>query len=298
MKNDQANPVLGTEDPLTMAEGGAMPPRMPTILTAPAQDSSRRRRWWHRKWGWEVLLLIYAGYDGSRLLVSGSLRQAQQHGQDLLSFEKHVMHFSPERAINHAFSAHAWLGIPGDFIYASLHYVVTLSVLVWIWRSRQEHYRQARTWLMLTTLLGVVGFVLFPTAPPRLLDSSYGYIDLLAQHASVGWWGAGGGGTPKGFEGMSNEFAAMPSLHVGWALWGGLLIFRHARRRVLRVLGLLYPVMIAIVVMGTANHYLLDCLVGAGVTLVSLAATGPLLRLSDRTIPRVRRRLAAVRGRR
>jgi hypothetical protein len=262
---------------------------------APAPGAPQKRRWWQRKWGWEVLLVIYAGYDGSRLLVSGSLSQAQRHGRELLSIEQNYLHFSPEHMINRAFADHAWLGIPGDFVYATLHYVVTLAVLVWIWRNRQEHYRTARTALMLTTLLGVIGFVVFPTAPPRLLEASYGYVDVLAQHASVGWWGAGGGGTPRGFESMSNEFAAMPSLHVGWALWCGMLLFRHSRRLVVRLLGLLYPVGIAFVVMGTANHYLLDCLVGAAVSLVGMAATGPLLRLADRVVTALRSRLSGRR---
>jgi len=301
MKNDQA-PTLGTptrglamstdEQRLLVESVENIPVRFidsdSSTEPGPGPEAPAKRRWWQRKWGWEVLLVIYAGYDGSRLLVSGSLSQAQRHGRELLSVERNYLHFSPEHAINRAFADHAWLGIPGDFVYATLHYVITLAVLVWIWRS----YRQARTALMLTTLLGVIGFVVFPTAPPRLLEASYGYVDILAQHASVGWWGAGGGGTPRGFESMSNEFAAMPSLHVGWALWCGMLLFRHSRRIVVRLLGLLYPVGIAFVVMGTANHYLLDCLVGAAVAVVGMAATGPLLRLADRAVPGVRWLLA------
>jgi hypothetical protein len=253
-----------------------------------------RKRWWQRKWGWEVLLVLYAIYDGSRLLVNTSPAQAEHHGEQILSFERRL-HFSPEHAINHLFARNAWLGIPADFIYASLHYVITVCVLFWVWRKHRDHYRQARTWLGLTTLLGVIGFVVFPTAPPRLLG--HGFIDILAEHASVGWWGAGGGGTPRGLENMSNEFAAMPSLHVGWALWCGLLVFFHARHRLVRVCGLLYPFLIAFVVMGTANHYLMDCVMGALVALVALFATPSLLRLSDRAGRQVRLWLRAA-GRR
>ncbi|QMU70946.1 phosphatase PAP2 family protein [Streptacidiphilus sp. P02-A3a] len=258
--------------------------------------TSGKPRWWRRKWGWEVLLVLYAIYDGSRLLVHTSAAQAEAHGRRILSIER-GLHLSPEHTLNRLFAEHAWLGIPGDFIYASLHYVITVSVLFWVWRCHREHYRLARTWLGLTTLLGVVGFVTFPTAPPRLLGPGAGFTDILAEHSSVGWWGVGGGGTPRGLDDMSNEFAAMPSLHVGWALWCGLLLFLYARHRLLRALGLLYPFFIAFVVMGTGNHYLMDCLMGAAVALVSLWATVPLLRFSDRAGRAVRLRLRAL-GRR
>jgi hypothetical protein len=251
--------------------------------------SGSRRRWWRRSnWGWELLLLIYMGYDGSKLLVSGNAAQAMQHGRDLLSIEQHL-HLDPEHGINRFFSQHAWIGIPADFVYASLHYIITVVVLIWIWRRRREHYRSARTTLLVATLLGIVGFVTFPTAPPRLLAESHGFIDILAQHASWGWWGGGTGGTPGGMSAVTNEYAAFPSLHVGWSLWCGVLIWRYANHRVVRVLGLLYPLMIATVVMGTANHYFLDCVAGATVTAIGFLLTEPLLRLWDRMRARLRR---------
>ena len=251
----------------------------------PAVSSTR---WWRRRWQWELLMLVYAAYDGSRLFVNSKQAQAQQHGEDLLHIER-SLGLSPEHRINHVFAAHAWLGVPADYIYATLHYILTVVVLFWMWRSHRDHYRQARTWLGLTTMLGVVGFVVFPTAPPRLLGAGFDFVDTLAQHASIGWWGSGGG-TPRGMAAVTNEYAAMPSLHVGWSLWCGLLIFRHCRSRTLRVLGLLYPVGIAAVVMGTANHYLLDCVAGVAVTLIGLWATAPVLRLADRVALRLRPR--------
>jgi hypothetical protein len=283
MKSDPVYLTRESDDGSADGTGEASAGTVAAAAPASGQTGTdgRRRQWWRRKWGWEVLLVLYAIYDGSRLLVNTSLAQAQRHGDSILRLERRL-HLSPERTLNHLFATHAWLGIPADFVYASLHYVITVSVLFWVWRRHRDHYRMARTWLGLTTLLGVVGFVVFPTAPPRLLGSSYHFTDILAEHSTVGWWGTGGGGTPRGLADMSNEFAAMPSLHVGWALWCGLLVFLYARHRVVRLLGLLYPFAIAFVVMGTANHYLLDCLVGALVALVSLAATAPLLRWSDR----------------
>ncbi len=284
-------PPGSDEAPVNSREGASANRSVPAAAdSAPLPGSApRRRRWrWKTTWSWELLLVVYAVYDGSRLLVNGAQDRAMRHGRDILSLERRL-HLSPEHWINHTFYDNAWLGVPADYIYATLHYVLTVGVLFWLWRFHRGHYRQARTWLGLTTMLGLVGFITFPTAPPRMLGPSYDFVDTLAEHASIGWWG-GGGGTPKGFGDVTNEFAAMPSLHVGWALWCGLLLFRHARSRVIRVLGLLYPVVIAFVVMGTANHYLLDAVAGATVALLGLWGTDPLLRLTARIGARMRRR--------
>ncbi|MCC9305923.1 phosphatase PAP2 family protein [Kitasatospora sp. RB6PN24] len=265
LKNDYARPGRATDK---TPDGEASP--LPALLPEDA-----RRRWW-RRGRWELLLLVYAAYDGSRLLAGDNRSQAQQHGRRLLAIER-ALDLSPEHWLNRAFAEHSWLGAPADYVYSLLHYAITAVVLIWLWRYRRAHYTHARTWLLLTTALGLVGFVAFPTAPPRLLDSSSGFVDVLAQHASIGWWS--GGGVPKGLADMTNDYAAMPSLHVGWALWCGLLIFRHGRNRVIRLFGLIYPPTIAVVVMGTANHYLLDCVAGAAVTTLGLQGTGPAMRL-------------------
>jgi hypothetical protein len=248
---------------------------------------TRIRRWKPRQWGLELVLLVYAAYDGSRLLVHGKESVAREHGELLLRAERRL-HAEPEHWLNRLFSEHAWLGVPADFIYASLHYAVTPLVLIWMFRSRRAHYAFARTWLVLATGFGLIGFVFFPTAPPRLLSDPDGFLDLMAPHADLGWWG-GSGSAPKGLGDMTNDFAAMPSLHFGWALWCGLLIYRHARRRWVRTLGLLYPALILVVVMGTANHYLLDCVAGGTVVLLGRLLTSPLQRLAARVRRRIRR---------
>ncbi|WP_370112336.1 phosphatase PAP2 family protein [Streptacidiphilus sp. MAP12-33] len=227
-----------------------------------------------------LVAAVYFTYDGSRLLVRGGIERAQRDALRLLDVEQ-WLHLDPERRLNADFTSHSWLGIPADFAYASLHYAVTPAVLIWLWRHHRAVYRRARTWLALTTVLALVGFVLFPAAPPRLLPSGFGFTDTMAQHAGIGWWG-GSASVPTGLASMTNEFAAMPSLHVGWALWCGLMLLTHARDRTVRTLGVLYPVIISMVVMGTANHYLFDALAGAGVVLLGRALTDPALRLWDR----------------
>ncbi|MET9464965.1 phosphatase PAP2 family protein [Streptomyces sp. NPDC006544] len=217
-------------------------------------------RWWA-----ELLLLglVYAAYSGGRLLVRGDLRLAVDHGLAILRLEE-LLRIDFERPLNRLFTDQGLLGIPADFVYASLHYLVTPAVLIWLYHRRPVQYRFARTWLMFSTLLGLIGFALVPTCPPRLLDASYGFVDTMARYSGYGWWG-GEASAPRGLGSFTNQFAAMPSLHVGWALWCGISLWRHGRRPVVRALGAAYPAVTALVVMGTANHYFLDAVAGAAV---------------------------------
>ncbi|MEU8434236.1 phosphatase PAP2 family protein [Streptomyces sp. NPDC029216] len=217
------------------------------------------------RWRAELLLLVlvYGAYSGGRLLARGDADLAVGHGLAILRAEE-FLGLALERPLNRLFSREALLGIPADFAYASLHYLVTPAVLVWLYRRRAAHYRAARGWLVASTLLALAGFSLLPTCPPRLLDASHGFTDTMARFSAYGWWGAEAS-APRGLGALTNQYAAMPSLHVGWALWCGVLLWRHARTPLVRGLGLAYPALTALVVMGTANHYFLDAVAGAAV---------------------------------
>ncbi|MFC7221357.1 phosphatase PAP2 family protein [Streptomyces polyrhachis] len=247
----------------------------------------RLQRWWA-----ELLLIVvvYVAYSAGRLLARGAESQAVDNGLAILDFEK-AFRLNAEHPLNDLFTAHAWIGVPADFVYATLHYLVTPAVLVWLWARRREHYRRLRTWLLGSTVVGLVGFVLLPTCPPRLLEPTYGFVDTMAQYASYGWWG-GEASAPRGLGGFTNQYAAMPSLHVGWALWCGIVLFRHARTPLVRALAVAYPLLITVVVMGTANHYLLDAVAGVAVMGAGWLLSKPLMRASELTFGRLRAALA------
>ncbi|MFF7779363.1 phosphatase PAP2 family protein [Streptomyces tanashiensis] len=234
-------------------------------------------RWWAEL---SLIAVVYAAYSGGRLLVKGDEASAVEHGLAILRFEERLG-IDAEHPLNRLFTDVPALGVPADFAYASLHYLVTPAVLVWLFRRRPAHYRAARTWLMLSTLLGLVGFTLLPTCPPRLLDAAHGFTDTMAHFASYGWWG-GEASAPRGLGGLTNQYAAMPSLHVGWALWCGVMLWRYGRTPLTKALGVAYPLVTALVVMGTANHYLLDAVAGAAVMGAGLLLTPHALRLADR----------------
>ncbi|MGI5139780.1 MULTISPECIES: phosphatase PAP2 family protein [unclassified Streptomyces] len=250
-----------------------------------------RPRWWTEL---PLILLVYASYSAGRLLARGDVDDAVEHGKSILHLEK-VLRINAENPLNRLFTREPWLGIPADFWYASLHYLVTPVILVWLFRRRSEHYRAARTWLMTSTFLGLIGFTLTPTCPPRLLSAAHGFVDTMAQYSSYGWW-AGDASAPRGLGGMTNQYAAMPSLHVGWALWCGVMLWRHGRTRWAKVAGVAYPALTAIVVMGTGNHYLLDAVAGIAVMGAGFLLSRPMTRAADAVRARLRTATAPATG--
>ncbi|MFJ9536381.1 phosphatase PAP2 family protein [Streptomyces sp. NPDC101225] len=253
---------------------------MPRTETAPGIEAAAPRarvRWWTEL---PLILLVYGCYSAGRLLARGDTADAVDHGLAILRIEK-FLHLNAEHPLNRLFTRETWLGVPADFWYASLHYLVTPAILIWLFRSRAAHYRAARTWLMTSTFIGLIGFTLLPTCPPRLLSAGHGFVDSMAQYSSYGWWG-GAASAPKGFGGMTNQYAAMPSLHVGWALWCGVMLWRHGRTPAAKVAAVAYPLLTTIVVMGTANHYLLDAVAGVAVMGLGLFLTPRVMRVADR----------------
>ncbi|MFG2883901.1 phosphatase PAP2 family protein [Streptomyces sp. NPDC048297] len=250
---------------------------MPQTETPGTEVTPRTRlRWWTEL---PLILLVYGCYTAGRLLARGDVSTAVDHGLAILRFER-AFHLNAEHPLNRLFTREPWLGVPADFWYASLHYVVTPIILVWLFRTRAEHYRAARTWLMSSTFIGLIGFTLLPTCPPRLLSPGYGFVDTMAHYSSYGWWG-GEASAPRGMGAMTNQYAAMPSLHVGWALWCGVMLWRHGGTRLTKVLGVAYPLLTAIVVMGTANHYFLDAAAGVAVMGVGLLIAPRVTRATD-----------------
>jgi hypothetical protein len=164
-----------------------------------------------------------------------------------------------ERGLNQLAIAVPLLGLVLAYIYATLHYVVTPAVLLWTAARRRGGYRRARNSLLLATSLGLVCYWLLPTAPPRLLEA--GFTDVMAYFSGAGWWGEAAS-APRGMEGLSNQFAAFPSLHVGWAMWVALTLRDNLRPGRLRSWVWVYPALMAFDVMATANHYLVDAVAG------------------------------------
>jgi PAP2 superfamily len=212
-----------------------------------------------------LLVLLYFGYSVGRLLGHAGLPAATAHARDLLHVEV-LLHLNIERHANEVLDSVPLLALIGSYWYALLHYIVTPVVLLWAYHARPLHYRRVRNALVLASAIGLVGFTLIPMAPPRMLP---GYVDTLATTAQHGWWG-GDASAPRGLGALTNQFAAMPSLHVGWALWCAWVVFTLANRRWVRIAAIAYPIGTTLVVVGTANHYVLDAVAGMLVMLVAI----------------------------
>jgi membrane-associated phospholipid phosphatase len=146
-------------------------------------------------------------------------------------------------------------------VYIFGHWPVIVGTLIWLIARNREHFATYRSALLLSGAIGLAFFVLLPMAPPRLVPDQ-GFVDTVTQHSE-----AYRVLQPPSF---TNQYAAMPSLHVGWNLLMGIAIIRHARMLWLRAFGYLMPVTMYLSTVVTANHYLLDGLVGSAVALTGL----------------------------
>ncbi len=207
-----------------------------------------------------MILVFYYTYTATRSVAGGSVHNALAVGWDIMRIQSDL-HLDVEFGLNHWLQGVPVLAVACCYYYATLHFIVTPSVLVWLYRKRARHYLAARWTIVCATVIGLIGFILLPTAPPRLLSGA-GFVDTMASFHDWGWWAGNSSAAPKGLGGITNQFAAMPSLHCAWALWCGWNIARLARHRVIRVVGAIYPAATIFVVIATANHYVLDVVGG------------------------------------
>jgi PAP2 superfamily len=276
-------------------------PRANVLETRPPRATLR---WWR-----EVLyiLLVYVAYSavrnqfGSGAGDSVDADPAFHHAEAIIQLQRNLGLYFEDRL------QQWYLDLPLDGLirgwnvyYGVLHFVVAAFALVWLFRKAPERYRVWRNTLASTTLLALIGFATFSLMPPRLLDDpgiyggcqvyegapraelpdhagvppcdEFGYVDTVAVY---GGWASFGSDEMAA---VSNQYAAMPSMHIGWSTWCVFVLAPLVRRRWLRALVIAYPVLTLFDIMVTANHYWIDgvgglvCL-GAGY-LIARAATG------------------------
>ncbi|MEV0734988.1 phosphatase PAP2 family protein [Streptomyces sp. NPDC050549] len=231
----------------------------------------------------ELLLIrvTYAAYQQVRLAATGGTNAggratAEHHGHQILSIEQ-FLHIDIEHAVNHWVVKVDFLREFFNFYYESFHFVVPLSVMAVLYWRRPVDYRWARSSLGFATLLALVGFWLYPLAPPRLLPG-LGIIDTVhgVQDFSKPDYGT--------LTALTNQYAAMPSLHFGWSLWCGVVIAIIAPKWWMKALGLLHPFFTVSAIVATGNHWVLDAVGGAAVVAAGFGLAylfqGPRARLS------------------
>jgi PAP2 superfamily len=278
--------TVDADDAAVAGDGGGSDERG----DAPAEARRPRTslRWWR-----EVCYIIgvYVAYSAVRNQFgsgAGSHVDADpafHHAEAIIQVQRNLHLYFEDRL------QQWYLDLPLDGLiriwnvyYGVFHFVVAAFALVWLYRRAPERYRLWRNTLAFTTLVALVGFATFSLMPPRLLDDpgiyggcpvhtgldrsdlpdqageppcdEFGYVDTVAVY---GGWASFGS---EEMAAVSNQYAAMPSMHIGWSTWCALVLAPLIRRRWLRALAIAYPLVTLFDIMVTANHYWIDGLGG------------------------------------
>ncbi|MGH9056024.1 MAG: phosphatase PAP2 family protein [Acidimicrobiales bacterium] len=214
-------------------------------------------------WG-ELLVVVWLCWVYDWVANLGLLRlgAARAHARGALHLEQ-VLHIDPEASLDHWLVGHHTLAVLVSNYYDNAHFVVTFGIVAWLWWRHPVQYRPLRTGLVLANVIAIVVFWVYPMAPPRILDPRR-FADVVASTHAFGSWHTGS------LASAADQLAAMPSLHIAWAVWSALALWRVFRYRRLAHLAWLYPALTALAVLATGNHFVLDVLGGAATIVVAM----------------------------
>jgi hypothetical protein len=200
-----------------------------------------------------TIAFLYGIYEVLRGQGHATLAAAREHSDGIVALEREL-HLFGEHAIQQA--AHWVPGVPTllGIAYIAMHFIGTGAFLVWLHRRHRERFPLVRNTLVGATGVALVIYLLYPVAPPRLAE--LGFVDTVSHSAKVNL-------SSDLLGGFYNPFAAVPSLHFGYALLVGLTIAVVARGSVARVFGWSYPVLMLFVIVATGNHFFFDAAAGA-----------------------------------
>ena len=232
-----------------------------------------------------IIAVAYFTYFGVRGLTAGDLDRALSNASMIVRFELEYGLFV-EPSVQAVVSGYDWVFKVASWIYLFGHGPIIALVGIWLYRKRRTRYGVYRNALIYSGAIGLVIFVVFPVAPPKLIGSSF--IDTVTEYTALyhvlqPTW-------------LTNQLAALPSLHLGWNLVIGIALVRESRHPALRGFGAVMPLVMFMAIIVTANHYFIDAAVGAVVALIGLAVA---TKLDRQTYwPRLVAGVGRLRGRR
>lgn len=260
----------------------------PNVAPGQASPAAEQPAWTperqHRLLWWKEALIVaafYAVYSWTRNLFGSNKIAADGIPDQAFTNAERVIQFERWLGLFHEETVQDWFLPYRTFIqfwniyYGVLHFAVTLGVFILLYVKRADVFPQWRNTLAAMTSLAIVGFAWFPLMPPRLLDkpcpavdpSQYGGACIPSRFRGTGGFGfvdtlAEYGG-PWSFDSdamasISNQYAAMPSLHIGWSTWCAIAVWPLLSRRRTKAVLLLYPAATLFCIVVTANHYWLD----------------------------------------
>jgi PAP2 superfamily len=298
-----ADAHLGTLEHLEIAEAAdvAVVVAPPDRLKARVTSSGHRLFWWVEL---VAIGVFYSTYSGIRNANEGSPTEAYRNAQTVIDIQRALGLFLEPRLQRWALEFKP-LVIACNYFYGSLHFVLTIGIIVFLFRRHTDDYPLWRNTFAIMTGLALVGFVTFPLMPPRLLDGHaasfaltdvrFNFVDTLARYPT--FWSFNSGTVSR----VSNQFAAMPSLHFGWATWCAWAGAPRVRPRWAKIGLHAYPWVTLTAIVLTGNHYVLDAVGGGAIFLVAYALSrrfttaGP-ASSPERPAGRSSRRLGRVSG--
>jgi PAP2 superfamily len=201
-------------------------------------------------------LAVYFAYSLVRGLVEGRATAAFQHARELISLER-TLHLFVEPSVQAWASGSHLVMVVASWLYVNGQTSITIAGLLYLYLRHNRSFYFVRNMFMIAMAIALVGYTVFPTAPPRFMPE-WGFIDsvsdLTGVHVSH---------TSGAMSALINPYAAVPSMHVAFALMIGWPLARLARNSLVRALWLLYPFLMAFVIVVTANHFIFDALLGA-----------------------------------
>ena len=220
------------------------------------------------EFGKQLAFILFAVvlYFGVRGLTPGNVDVAVQNGPRVLEFEARLG-INIEEWAQSLIIDHQWLVDLANGVYIWGHWPVITVILVWLHQTRRTDYLLLRNAMFISGGIGLFIFATYAVAPPRLLDTGL-FLDTVSEHSNAY--------RVLQPPGLVNKYAAIPSLHVGWNLLVGIALYRASSRKLLRLLAVLSPLLMAIAVVVTANHYVIDGIIGSGLALLGLAVASVL----------------------
>jgi hypothetical protein len=226
--------------------------------------------------GWPDVVrqvLIFAAAYYAYRLVRGAIdahttAAAFEHARDIIGIER-SLHLFVEPSVQAWGETKPWLIDFASWMYLNAHLPLMIGSLIWLYFYRNRSYYFVRNVFVIAMGLALVGYVVFPTAPPRLFPE-WGFQDSVSNFVGFNT-------DTSATSALVNPFAAVPSMHVCFALIIGISLSRLVRPRLLRIAWSLYPLLMTFVVVVTANHWWMDAALGALVALVSATIAQSLL---------------------
>jgi drug/metabolite transporter superfamily protein YnfA len=250
-------------DSNTEATQSTEPPNRSKFFAGRTLSDGKTIVWWR-----EILIIaaVNVVYETVRNLSAGKPSKAYSNALLIIDWQRNLGIWH-EQAMQQFALGFTPLIVFANYFYGSIYIIATLFTLIFLYSKFPDDYPLFRNTLMIGTLCGLVGFALFPLMPPRLLDDTlllqgtnanlwFGFIDTLVEYPT--FWSF----NDPAMKTISNQFAAMPSLHCGWAFWTFISLLPRMKSWWSKTLVVLYPVLTVYVVVITANHYVLDAVAG------------------------------------